>query len=707
MPQTDKSRDLTCTQNRELSWLKFNMRVLQEAQDVTVPLMERLRFISIFTSNLDEFFMVRVGSLYDLSQVTPKAKDNKSGKTPAQQLELIFQAVRPMIQYRDRIYLDLCRDLESKGVKDIPYDQLQNKDKSYIQDYYKNNIRPLLSPQIIDRSHPFPHLKNKALYAAALLREKDKELLGIVGVPDSVPPILFLPGDHSKFVRTETILQAHLKKIFKIYHVAESSVISVTRNADISYDEEKFDEDSLDFRKHMSKLLRRRERLTPVRLEMQGAAETLCSLLQEKLKLTDAQTYVCHCPLNLKYVYQVTACDKSLFYTPHEPIYPAFLDPSQPLWDQFQQQDTLLFYPYESMQPFLDLLKQSAVDPKVLSIQITIYRLASKSAVAKALCTAAEHGKSVTVLVELRARFDEQNNIKWAQELEEAGCQIIYGAEGYKCHSKICLITRRGKGGKLSYLTQVGTGNYNEKTAALYTDFSLLTSDPVIAEDAVSFFQNMLLGDLNGSYQKLLVAPNSMKDVLLRLIDGEIARGSRGHIIVKCNSLTERDLIDRLAQASQMGVKVELIIRGICCMIPGIAGRTDHITVTSIVGRFLEHSRVYCFGDGDLRQMYISSADFMTRNQMRRVEIACPIESPELKNWLSQYLEVLLKDNVKARRLLPTGDYIEVYNPGEERISSQEYFFNHLPERKPVVVKKSKWQTLRRAFQGLSKGKKE
>ncbi len=694
MSQTDKARDLTYTQNRELSWLKFNMRVLQEAQDVTVPLMERLRFISIFTSNLDEFFMVRVGSLYDLSQVTPKVRDNKSGKTPAQQLELIFQAVRPMIQYRDRIYLDLCKDLEKKGVQDIPYDQLQNRDKTYVQDYYKNYIRPLLSPQIIDRSHPFPHLKNKALYAAALLRDKDKELLGIVGVPESVPPILFLPGDHAKFVRTETILQAHLKKIFKIYHVTQQSIISVTRNADISYDEEKFDEDSPDVLEHMSKLLRQRERLVPVRLEMQGEAEQLKLLLEEKLKLSQAQTYVCQCPLNLKYVYQVTACDKSLFYPPHEPAYPAYLDRGQPLWDQFLQQDTLLFYPYESMQPFLDLLKQSAVDPKVLSIQITIYRLASNSAVAKALCTAAEHGKAVTVLVELRARFDEQNNINWAQELEEAGCKIIYGADGFKCHSKICLITRRGKGDKLNYLTQVGTGNYNEKTAALYTDFSLLTSDPVIAEDAVNFFQNMLLGDLYGTYQKLLVAPASMKETLLRLIDGEIARGNKGHIIIKCNSLTERDLIDQLARASQAGVKVELIVRGICCLLPGIAGRTDNITVTSIVGRFLEHSRVYCFGDGELRQMYISSADLMTRNQTRRVEIACPVESGPIKQWLSGYLDLLLRDNVKARRLLPTGDYIDVYTPGAERISAQEYFFHHLPERAPVRSGKSKWKQL-------------
>ena len=375
----------------------------------------------------------------------------------------------------------------------------------------------------------------------------------------------------------------------------------------------------------------------------------------------------------------------SLYNPPHTPEYPSYLTREMPMWDQIRQRDVLLFYPYHTMQPFLDLLKESAADPAVLSIQITIYRLARNSAVVKHLCAAAENGKSVTVLVELRARFDEKNNIEWARELEEAGCRILYGAEGYKCHSKICLITRKTKTG-LTHVTHIGTGNFNEKTAALYTDFSLLTADPVIAEDAVSFFQNMLIGDLRGSYRKLLVAPVSMKETLLRLIDSEISRGPRGHIILKVNSVTEREFIDKLAQASQAGVRVDLIVRGICCLVPGIPGKTENITVTSIVGRFLEHSRVYCFGDGELRQIYISSADLMTRNQVRRVEVACPVESPELKEWFSHFLDVLLSDNLKARRLQPSGNYLAVPSEGQEPVSSQAYWLDHPLELAPTVM---------------------
>ena len=357
------------------------------------------------------------------------------------------------------------------------------------------------------------------------------------------------------------------------------------------------------------------------------------------------------------------------------------------MWEQVRQRDVLLFYPYHSMQPFLDLLKESAVDPAVLSIQITVYRLARKSAVVKHLCAAAENGKAVTVLVELRARFDEQNNIAWARELEEAGCRILYGPTGYKCHAKLCLITRREKSG-LSYITQVGTGNYNEKTAGLYTDFCLMSASPVLAADAVAFFQNMLIGDLRGSYQKLLVAPVSLKQTLLRLIDAEIARGERGRIIIKTNSVTERDLIDQLARASQAGVRVDLIVRGICCLVPGIPGKTDHITVTSVVGRFLEHSRIYSFGEGNLRQMYVSSADIMTRNQERRVEVACPVESPELRDFLWDYLERILADNVKARRLLPDGSYVPAGDGQGEPVNVQQYYLDHPPELTPTKAPK-------------------
>ena len=678
MSQTSERWDLSYTQNRELSWLAFDQRVLEEAADPSVPLMERLRFLSIFTSNLDEFFMVRVGSLTDLALVAPDSQENKGGLSPAEQLRRIYAAVGPLMERRDQVYGEVMEALAARGVVDVPYKELKNGEREYVRGWYRDTMRPLLTAQIIDPSHPFPHLKNKALYAAAVLRDGDRRRLGIVGVPEVIAPIVPLPGRPGAFVRTEDILAHHLKKIFKIYQVEEQAVVCVTRNADISYDEA-MDEEDLDLRAQMTRLLRRRERLAPVRLEMQGEAPALREILLQRLKLRPEQSYVCACPLVLKYAYQLESLDSALFYPPHAPAYPAYLNREKLLWDQVQRRDVLLFYPYHSMQPFLDLLRQSARDPEVVSIQMTIYRVASKSAVIKDLCLAAENGKAVTVLGELRARFDEGNNITWAQELEEAGCRVIYGPAGYKCHGKICLITRRDKSG-LSYVTQIGTGNYNEKTAALYTDFCLMTADREIAADGVAFFQNMLIGDLRGSYAKLLVAPASLKQTLLRLIDGEIARGERGRIIVKTNAVTERELIDKLAQASQAGVRIDLIVRGICCLVPGIPGKTDNITVTSIVGQFLEHSRIYCFGEGALRQMYISSADIMTRNQDRRVEIACPVESREIRDFLSDYLTRILGDNVKAWRLQPDGRCLKAEADGAPPVSVQQYYLDHLPE---------------------------
>ena len=677
MSQAFERWDLSYTQNRELSWLAFDRRILEEAADPAVPLMERFRFLSIFTSNLDEFFMVRVGSLTDLSLVAPASQENKGGLTPAEQLRCIYAAVGPLMKQRDAVYQELSRALSERGVVDIPYGQLKGAEREYVRAWYRETMRPLLMPQIIDQSHPFPHLKNKVLYAAAVLRDGETRRLGIVGVPDSVPAILPLPERPGAFVRTETILAHHLRKIFKIYALEEQAVVSVTRNADISYDEA-MDEDDLDLRTQMTKLLHRRERLAPVRLEMQGTAPALEQMLLRRLKLAPEQCYVCSCPLVLKYAYQLDALDASLFYPPHVPAYPDFLDRERPMWEQIRQRDVLLFYPYHSMQPFLDLLRQSASDPAVLAIQMTVYRLAGKSSVVKYLCAAAENGKSVTVLVELRARFDESNNIVWAKELEEAGCRVIYGPNRYKCHGKICLITRREKNG-LSYITQIGTGNYNEKTAALYTDFSLMTADRDIGADGVAFFQNLLIGDLQGSYRKLLVAPVSLKQTLLRLIEGEIARGERGRIVIKTNAVTERELIDKLAAASQAGVRVDLIVRGICCLLPDVPGRTERITVTSVVGRFLEHSRIYSFGEGPLRQVYVSSADIMTRNQERRVEIACPVESEELREFLADYLERLIRDRVKGRRLLPDGTFARETEGPAEDTSVQQFYLNHPP----------------------------
>lgn len=668
--------DLSYTQNRELSWLKFNERVLAEATDVSVPLIERLRFVSIFTSNLDEFFMVRVGSLFDLNVIAPDDAENKSGMTPAEQLDVIFHAVRPLIARRDEIYRQLSKELADAGIAEVPYEFLTDSQRAYVHDYFKENIRPLLSPQIIDRSHPFPHLKNKALYAAALLSDRSKTVLGIIDIPKSVPPILMLPGAQIKYVRTEAVVAAHLKKTFKIYDVVEQAVISVTRNADISMDEEKFDEDNPDFLNYMAKLLRKREKLAPVRLELQGKATRLAKQLAASLKLDMRQVYTCDCPLKLNYAYMLDKCPPQMYYPPYSPVYPDYLNRDRPIHEQVRQRDVLLFYPYQSIQPFLDLLKQSASDPAVVSIKITIYRLANNSAIAKALCEAAENGKEVTVLMELRARFDEQNNIEWSRELEEAGCRIIYGPEGRKCHAKICLITRREKSG-ISYITQIGTGNYNEKTSTLYTDFCMMTADPMIARDAIAFFENMLIGYLMGDYERLLVAPNAMKDRLIRMIDQETAKGPEGRIIIKANSVTERDLIDKLSQASCAGVKIDLIIRGICCIVPGVPGKTENITVTSIVGRFLEHSRIYSFGKGTEKTIYLSSADIMTRNQIRRVEVACPVQSAEIRQMLSEYLDRLLSDNTKAWKLQSDGTYLECTPGEEEPLTVQGYYLDH------------------------------
>ncbi|MDO4866394.1 MAG: polyphosphate kinase 1 [Clostridia bacterium] len=696
-------RDMSYTQNRELSWLKFNERVLAQAVDPTVPLMERMRFVSIFTSNLDEFFMVRVGSLIDMDMLAPEEEDNKSGMTPRDQVSAICAAVVPLIERRDAIFRELSNELDNAGVTETSFEELTAAQKAYVQEYYKENIRPLLSPQVIDRSHPFPHLKNKALYAAALLTlsgkpasgkqaggkqsggkqaagkqavGKQPSVLGIVDVPTSLPRVIMLPGGGVRFIRTEAVIAAHLKKIFKIYDVSEQAVISITRNADISLSEEHYDEENPDFLNYMRKLLKKRDRLAPVRLELEGRAPRLAKRLMDFLKLTPERVYSCDCPLKLDYIDQIEHCPAALFNVPHAPVYPDYLLADRPIWEQVVQRDVLLFYPYQSMQPFLDLLRQSAKDPDVLSIKITIYRLARNSAIAKALCAAAENGKEVTVLMELRARFDEQNNIDWTVELEEAGCRIIYGPENLKCHAKLCLITRRERGG-LGYIAQIGTGNYNEKTSTLYTDFCMMTADAAITRDAVSFFENMLIGNSEGEYEKLLVAPNAMKNRIMAMIDEQIARGADGRIRIKANSVTDRQLIDKLSEASCAGVRIDLIIRGICCILPGVPGKTENITVTSVVGRFLEHSRIYAFGEGVEMKLYLSSADFMTRNQDRRVEVGGPVRSPELKAFLEEYLNLLLADNTRAWRQHADGTYTRLTPGDAQPIDVQAWYLEH------------------------------
>lgn len=687
MERVYQNNDLSYTQNRELSWLQFDLRVLEEAENEEVPLLERLRFASIFTTNLDEFLMVRVGTLIDLSIVEPDERDNKSGLTPAAQLARIYEAVPPMLRRREKAYAHIMKQLNKQGITEVDISELKGKEEAFVQEYFDKNIRPLLSPQIIDRSHPFPHLKNKALYAAALLRAGEKKILGIVGVPDALPALVYLPTEKGiRFLRTEKIVLENLNRIFKIYTAEEQAIICVTRNADISLEHDEMGEEAPDYREQMSKLLRARDRLAPVWLEVEGNTHKLGKLLAEKLGLKKYQVYYAKCPAVLSWAYQLAEDRKDLLYPAFHSQKPAYLTEDMPMKQQIRQRDILLFYPYHSMQPFLNLLKEAAWDKAVVSINITLYRLARNSQVVKYLVEAAENGKNVTVLVELRARFDEKNNIEWAKMLEEAGCRIVYGQEGFKCHSKICLITYQERN-TISYITQIGTGNYNEKTAGLYTDFCLMSANEELGQNAATFFSNMLIGNLEESYSRLLIAPYDMKKGLLRLIDNEIAKGKNGRIIIKTNSITERDLIDKLSEASCAGVQIDLIVRGICCILPGIPEKTENIRVTSIVGRFLEHSRIYCFGKGEAQQIYISSADIMTRNQQRRVEIAAPILSKEHKDWFSFYLDLILMDNVKARELTSLGTYVKKGKNGRDKIGVQQYYIDH-----PIQFAKSEIQ---------------
>ena len=677
-PDTDMSQ-YSYTQSRELSWLRFNRRVLEESGDNTVPLLERLKFISIFTSNLDEFFMVRVGSLFDLSLVSPNEIDNKTGLTPSGQLDQIYRVIPGLIEIKNHLYREVSGLLRQEGIWDLAPEELTAEEKKYVSQYYKVKILPVLSPQIVDSRHPFPHLVNKALYVAALLRsKKGNPSLGFIPVPQGLPAFLTMPGTPGRFIRMENVIHQWVHTLFGSYRVEDSCVLCVTRNADISFDEEKFEDDDDDFRSRMSKLLKKRANLAVVRLELsRKVSADFLKLLKIRIEVGDHQTYIDRAPLDMKYVYDFIRALPSdvadpLSFPPYQPRWPEDLDEKSSIIEQVQRRDKLLFFPFDKVEPFLRLLSEAAERPDVLSIRITIYRLASSSKIAHILCRAAETGKEVTVLMELRARFDEANNISWSKLLEDSGCRVIYGLEGYKCHSKICLITLR-KGDKLSYITQVGTGNYNEKTNTMYTDLSLMTASEAIGLDGTVFFQNMLVGNLAGSYEYLLVSPAGIKAKLISLIEEEMAKGSEGYICIKANSMTEREVMDKLAEASRSGVQIQMILRGICCLRPGIPAHTENIHVTSIVGRYLEHGRIYCFGRGADAKVYISSADLMTRNLNRRVEIACPIYDPEVKEQLIWILHTQLEDNVKASSLLPDGSYVRKVN-SLAPCSSQDIF---------------------------------
>ena len=701
--------DYSYTQNRELSWLRFNRRVLEEGADETVPGLERLKFIAIFTSNLDEFFMVRVGSLVDLDTVSPEEIDSKSGRNPCQQLKAIYETIPGLIELKGQLFTQVSGLLAREGIVDLAYDQLTQAEQDQARDYFQATVLPLLSPQIVGQRHPSPRLENKALYVTALLRSKGgKPSLGILPLPAALPPLFLLPGAQGRFLRLETLLRHWAPTLFPRYKVEEICVISATRNADLSFDQEKFEDREEDFRLLMTRLLRQRANQSIVRLELnQKPSREMLDLLLERIPVATGQVYYDPSPLAMGYVYHLEKAlpqdlRRRLTYPPYQPRWPEDLRRGESMIEQIRRKDRLLFFPFDAIDPFLQLLEEAADRPDVASIKITIYRLASTSKIARLLCRAAENGKEVVVLMELRARFDEANNITWSNMLEEAGCKVLYGIEHFKCHSKLCLITLKDREGT-HYITQVGTGNYNETTSTLYTDLSVMTASPAIGADGAAFFRNMLTDNLEGDYQALLVAPKDLKPRLCDLIHQEIAKGKEGYIRLKCNSVTEREIIDLLQQASQAGVTVEMIVRGICCLRPEVLLKTENIHVTSIVGRYLEHARIYTFGRGDQAQVYLSSADLMTRNLHRRVEIACPIWDREIQEQLEYILDLQLRDNAKASFLQPSGAYLRKESR-VARVDSQAEFMktslHKAAEEEGEPRRPGLWQRLRGIFGG-------
>lgn len=678
MTEEKTTRDISFTQNRELSWLEFNRRVLQEGCDERVPLLERLKFIAIFTSNLDEFFMVRVGSLLNLASVKEHAIDNKTGWTPREQLDAVYSRMDGLYEEKDQAYFDLMPKLEEVGIVQKKMDTLSKKDQIYLEDYYNDKLLPVLSPLVINTRHPFPHLTNQQLYLFVDIEdEKDKGFFGLVPIPTFLPQAIFLP-EKGHYILIEDFLLSKMQDLFQGLKLSKPAVVSISRNADINLDEE-IDEMDHNILESMKKGLKKRNRLAAVRLEIQGKiGKDSLAFLMKHYNLSEEQVYYAKAPLRMKYVFGIEdhlipELAKKVTYTPFSPQMSPDFSQDQSLIEQVFEGDKLLHYPYQKMDPFLDLLREAASDPSVLSIKITIYRMASVSKVAEYLARAAENGKEVLALMELRARFDEENNIDYSERLKEAGCTVIYGPEDFKVHSKICQITLF-RDEQIQIITQIGTGNYNEKTAKQYTDLAFITCDKDIGADATEFFKNMLITNLDGEYKKLLVAPRGIKPAFLALFDREIEKAKQGleaKILLKCNSISERDLIDKMMEASQAGVKITMIVRGICCIRPGIPGKTENIRIISVVGRFLEHHRIYAFGS-QYDNLYISSADLMTRNIINRVEIACPIEDQKVRQEIIHILEVFLADDSKAKELQPDGSYLPV--KGNNKISAQDRF---------------------------------
>ena len=671
-----------CFENRELSWLRFNERVLEEAEDARVPLCERLSFLSIFQSNLDEFFMVRIGSLHDQMLLDKDSRENKTHMTPGEQIDAALDQVRSLCRRRDAAYTALMGLLEEQGVTIVDFHSIRPESEKYLETMFRREFLPLLSTFIIGKKQSFPFLANKDIYAIAVLNTKtEKKKIGIVPcVSGLFPRLIPVPERAGCYILAEELILHCLPMMFPGYKITSKTLARVTRNADIDadniYDEE------LNYRDHMAEVIKLRRKLCPVRMELSRAIdieviETLC----RQLKLDTKRVYEYDAPLDLSFLYMIRdhlRTRSELFYAPRHPQDSPEVDLKSSVLEQIARKDILLHYPYQSIRPFLQMLSEAARDPEVVSIKMTLYRLDRDSKVVESLEEAAENGKQVDVLVELKARFDEANNIAWSRRLERAGCHVIYGLSSMKVHSKLCVITRRTPQG-IQYITQIGTGNYNERTSRLYTDLSLMTARREIGMEAAAVFQALTLGETVDHTQHLLVAPHCLQNKLLDMIDDEICKarqGGEGYLRIKINSMSDKTLIDKLIEASRAGVRVDMIVRGICCLRGGVPGWTDNIHIISVVGRYLEHSRIYIFGIGEDVRVYIGSADWMTRNTLRRVEVAVPVYDQGLKQRLLRIFDVMWRDNRQARDQQPDGSYVRRMPNGEPALACQDWLYD-------------------------------
>ena len=691
--QEEKMAD-TIYMNRELSWLKFNERVLEEAENPENPLCERLTFASIYQSNLDEFYMVRVGSLVDQMLLAKDIRENKTNMTPKEQLDAILARTKKLNRKRDVVYEEIMESLEEYGVHMLNFHKIEKEDRNYLERYFEAEVAPVISPSIVGKRQPFPFLRNKEIYAVVVLEtKKGKEKLGIIPCSSAgIQRLIPVPGKTGTYMLSEELILHFVSKIFKGYHIKAKSLLRITRNADIDADA-LYDED-LDYREFMVELIKARKKLAPIRLELSremdgDVVETLC----EYLEVDKNYVFRGDIPLDLSFVFQIQDGLRKrteLFYEKRIPQKSPMFNSHEPILDQIAKKDRFLSYPYESIKPFLTMLHEAANDEDVVSIKMTLYRVAKQSKVVEALIEAAENGKEVFVLVELKARFDEENNIGWSRLLEDAGCHVIYGLDGYKVHSKLCQIMKK-KDGNVEYYTQIGTGNYNEKTARLYTDLSLMTADPKIGTEAARVFQALAMGETVEDMDHLLVAPKCLQNKVLAMIDEEIEHakvGEQAYIGLKMNSLTDKRIMNKLVEASCAGVHIDMVVRGICCLIPGVKGQTENIHIISIVGRFLEHSRIYIFGTQERAKIYISSADFMTRNTLRRVEVAAPIEDPDIRMQIQEMFVTMLSDNRKARTMNNKGNY-KIEPSDNAPLNSQEVFLEQAYDNAaPVVMEK-------------------